>query len=63
MAKSKTVNMPFSPVFETADYFLFPKLKTPTKGKCFATNQEINEKSKREILAIPKSGFQNCFED
>ena len=40
------------------DFFLFPKLKTLIKGKRFATIEEINEKSKEELLAIPKSAFQ-----
>ena len=33
------------------------------KGKRFATIEEIKEKSKQELLAIPKSAFQKCFED
>ena len=43
--------------------FLFTKLKTPMKGKLFATIKEIKEKSKQELLAISKSTFQKCFED
>ena len=43
--------------------FLFPKLKTPMKGKCFATIEKIKEKSKLDLLAIPKSAFQKHFED
>ena len=35
----------------TADFFLFPKLETPMKGKRFATIEEIKEKSKQEALA------------
>ena len=46
-----------------ADFFLFPVLKTPTKGKRFATIEEIKEKSKQELLAVAKSAFQMCFED
>ena len=46
-----------------ADYFRFPQLKTPMKGKLFATIKEIKEKSKQELLAISESAFQNCFED
>ena len=40
-----------------------PKLKTPMKGKRFATIEEIKSKSKQELLAIPKRSFQKCFED
>ena len=57
-AKHKTVS-DLAPVH----FFLFPKLKTPTKGKRFATIEVIKEKSKPELLAIPKSASQNCFED
>ena len=46
-----------------ADFFLFPTLKSPTKGKRFAAIEEIKEKSKKELLAIPKSVFQKCFKD
>ena len=48
---------------DTDFYFFFPKLKTPMKGKRFATIQEIKEKWKRNLLAKPKSVFQKCFED
>ena len=33
------------------------------KGKRFATIQEIKDKSKQELLATPRSAFQNCFEN
>ena len=48
--KNKTVNS-------------FLKLKTPMKGKRFVTIEEIKEKSKQELLAIPSSEFQTYFED
>ena len=44
-----------SPDLAPADFFLSPKLKTPMKGKSFATIEEIKEKSKTELLAISKS--------
>ena len=34
----------YSSSLATDDLFLFPKLKTPMKGKCFATIEEIKEK-------------------
>ena len=49
LAKNKTVIMPqspYSPDVATADFFLFPKLKTPMKERRFATMGEIKEKSK-----------------
>ena len=33
------------------------------KGKPFDTIEEIKEKSKQVLLAMPKSAFQECFED
>ena len=63
LAKSITVVMP-QPLYlmdlHAARIFLFPKLRTPMKGKHFAMIKEIKEKSKQ---AIPKRAFQKCFED
>ena len=56
LAKNKTVIMPpppYSPDLSPAHFFLFPKLKTPMKGKYFATIEEIKEESKQKLLAIP----------
>ena len=33
------------------------------KGMCFTTIEEIKEKSKWELLAMPKRSFRKCFED
>ena len=64
LAKNETVIIPQPPYsldLAPADFFLFPNLKTPMKGKCFAIIQEIKEKSKLSLLT--KSEFQKCFED
>ena len=53
----------YSPDLAPAGFFLFPKLKTPLKGKRFAMIEEIKEKSKQELLVITKSAFQKCFDD
>ena len=53
-------SMLYSPDLVPSDFFLFPKLK---KGKRFTAIEEIKEKSKQELLAIPKGAFQKCFED
>lgn len=66
LAKNNTVIMPqppYSPDLAPCDFFLFPKLKRPMKGKRFATIDEIKSESKNELMAIPKSAFQKCFED
>ena len=36
-------------VTDDANFFLFPKLKTPMKGKYFATIEWVKEKSKQEL--------------
>ena len=54
LVKNKIVTMPqppYSPDVAPADFYLFPKLKTPMKGKHFATIEEIKEKSKQKLLA------------
>ena len=66
LAKNKTVIMPqppYSPDLAPAYFYLFPKLKAPMKGKCFTMTEEISEKSKQELLVIPKSMSQKRFED
>ena len=65
LAKNKTVirpQPPYLPDLAPAEFFPFPELKTPTKGKRFATIEEIKEKSKQEMLAVPLGAFQKCFE-
>ena len=34
-----------------------------SNGKCFATIEEIKEKSQQELLSMPKSASQKCFKD
>ena len=48
LAKNKILIMPqppYSPDLAAADFFLFPELKIPMKGKCFATIEGRKEKS------------------
>ena len=52
-----------SPDLSNADFYPFPKLKTPLKETRFATIEEIKEKSKQELLVIPKSAFRKCSDD
>ena len=66
LAKNKIGIMPqppYAPDLAPADFLLFPKLKIPMKVKRFATIEEIKEKSKQELLEIPKIALQKCFED
>ena len=66
LAKNNTVIMPqspYSPDLAPCDFFLFPRLKRPMKRRRFATIEEIQTESLRELKDIPKSAYQKCFED
>ena len=53
---------PCSPDLASADFFLFPKLKTTLKGRRFQAIEEIQENAKREQSAITESAFQEEFQ-
>jgi len=56
---------PYSPDLAPADFFLFPKLKSTLKGRCFDTFDEIQKNSTKELFAILKEAFQiwqKCWE-
>ena len=62
LAKNKIVIMPqppYSPHLVPASFL--PTQKTPMKGIRFAKIEEIKEKSKQELLAIPKCSFRKCM--
>ncbi|UYV69921.1 hypothetical protein LAZ67_7001208 [Cordylochernes scorpioides] len=54
---------PYSPELAPCDFFLFPKLKRPMKGRRYATLDEIKTASKEELKKIFKNDFLKCFED
>ncbi|UYV68230.1 SRM [Cordylochernes scorpioides] len=67
LAKNNTLMMPqppYSPDLPPCDFFLFPKLKRPMKGRRYATLDEIKTASKEELKKIEKKkDFLKCFED
>ncbi|UYV78520.1 hypothetical protein LAZ67_16001878 [Cordylochernes scorpioides] len=66
LAKNNTLMMPqppYSPDLAPCDFFLFPKLKRPMKGRRYATLDEIKTASKEELKKIFKNVFLKCFED
>lgn len=66
LAKNNTVVVPqppYSPDMAPCDFFLFPKLKRPMKGRRFSSIEEIKAESLRVLKDIPKSEYQECFED
>ncbi|UYV61188.1 hypothetical protein LAZ67_1003762 [Cordylochernes scorpioides] len=66
LAKNNTLMMPqppYSPKLAPCDFFLFPKLKRPMKGRRYATLDEIKTASKKELKKIFLNDFLKCFED
>lgn len=67
LAKNNTVMMPqppYSPDMAPCEYFfLFPKIKRTLKGRRFTSIDDIKSASLKELNAIPKIEFQNCFGD
>ncbi|VEN44849.1 unnamed protein product [Callosobruchus maculatus] len=57
LAKNNTVMVPqppYSPDLAPCDFFLFPKLKRPMKGRRYATIEEIKTASKEDLNDIKK---------
>ncbi|UYV77797.1 hypothetical protein LAZ67_15002329 [Cordylochernes scorpioides] len=66
LAKNNALMMPqppYSPDLAPCDFFLFPKLKRPMKGRRYATLDEIKTASKEELKKILKNYFLKCFEE
>jgi hypothetical protein len=62
LAKNETTIVPqppYSADLATADFFLFHKLKSTLKGRCFDTTDEIQKNSMNELFTIPKEAFQS----
>lgn len=54
---------PYSPDLAPCDFFLFPKLKLPLRGKRFDSIESVKENSLRELKAIPSRAYEKCMED
>lgn len=54
---------PNSPDLAPCDFFLFDRLKKPLRGTRFSTRDEIMEKSKMALMAIPQTDYEKCFKD
>ncbi|VEN52316.1 unnamed protein product [Callosobruchus maculatus] len=66
LAKNNTIIVPqppYSPDLAPCDFFLFPKLKRPVKGRRYATIEELKTASKEDLNKIRKTDFFKCFED
>ena len=53
---------PYSPDLTWCNCWLFPKLKSPLKGKRVQTVDEIQENTMGQLMAIPVKNFAECFE-
>ena len=53
---------PYSPDLSPCDYFLFPKLKLPLKGRLFEDVQDIKGVVTSNLQAIPQENVQRSFQ-
>jgi hypothetical protein len=56
---SAMAHLPYSPDLASAHFWLFPKLKSVMKGKCFLNTEGI--KSCEKNFDIPIQDFKSCF--
>ncbi|GFV58123.1 histone-lysine N-methyltransferase SETMAR [Trichonephila clavipes] len=54
---------PFSPDLNPPDFFLFPRLKLPLKGKKFDDIPDIQRNFTRRLSSTPKEDFFQTFQD
>ena len=54
---------PYSPDLTPCDFFLFPKLKLPLRGRRFESIEAIKENSLKELKKISSNAFKRCFDD
>ncbi len=52
----------YSPDLSPPDYFLFPKLKMPMKGKCYTSSESIQEEVRRVLRSIQQEDFSRAFQ-
>jgi hypothetical protein len=52
----------YIPDLVPCDIWLFPKLKSPLKGRRFQTVEEIKGNMTRQLMMISKEDFADCFE-
>ena len=54
---------PYSPDLAPCDFFLFPMLKRPLKGRRFETIPETNANATKRLKGIKKEAYLNCFRE
>uniref|UniRef100_V5GSS2 Mariner Mos1 transposase n=1 Tax=Anoplophora glabripennis TaxID=217634 RepID=V5GSS2_ANOGL len=53
---------PYSPNMAPPDFFLFPRLKTPMKGKHFETIEGIQAACTTALKCIPEEDYRHAFD-
>lgn len=53
---------PYSPDMAPCDFFLFPKLKLPLRGKRFESLETIKENATKELKSIPTEAYKMCMD-
>lgn len=54
---------PYSPDMAPCDFFLFPKLKIPLRGRRLESVEAIKKDLLEELEAIPLTAYSKCMED
>jgi transposase len=53
---------PYSPGLAPTDFYLFPRLKSALKGRCFCDATDIIKNVAKELKRLSKNAFQECFQ-
>ena len=62
--ETNTIQQPSnSPDLAPCDFLLFGRLKKPRRGTRYSIRDEVMEKSKMALMAIPQTDHKKCFED
>jgi len=59
---TKLEHPPRSPDLATADFYLFPRLKSALKVRCFCDANDIIKNATEELKRLSQNGFQECFQ-
>ena len=62
--ETNTIQQPPNPHdLAPCDFFVFGRLKKPLRGTRYSTRDEVMEKSKMALMAIPQTDYKKIFED
>jgi transposase len=56
-----TLEPPHPPDLASADYYLFPRMKSPLKGRRFYAVPDIIKNATGELKRLPQNGLQGYF--